>query len=122
MIAGRFEVVERIGAGGMGIVYKGIDHSLNNQVVALKILNPFLSQNEVILKRFMNEVLVARSLSHPNIIRIHDIGNTEDNFAYISMEYVDGKSLSEIIMPQGEESSGEGLALDFDEAQRARGP
>ena len=116
MIAGRFEVVERLGAGGMGIVYKGIDHSLNNQIVALKILNPFLSQNEVVLKRFMNEVLVARSLSHPNIIRIHDIGNTEDGFAYISMEYVDGKSLSDVIMPQGEDSSSDGIALDFNDA------
>ncbi|MCC6933135.1 MAG: protein kinase [Deltaproteobacteria bacterium] len=115
VIAGRYEVVSKIGAGGMGMVYKVIDRKLNEQVVALKLLNPFLSQNETVLKRFMNEVLVARSLSHPNIIRIHDIGNTEDGITYISMEYVEGQSLSDIIAPSGDDQT-QGQALDFDEA------
>ena len=102
VIAGRYEVVKRIGAGGMGMVFQAIDHELNDAVVALKLLLPHLASDEQIFKRFLNEVLVARSLSHPNIVRLHDIGKVEGSYYYISMELVDGYSLKERITVEDE--------------------
>lgn len=93
-IADRYQVVSRIAAGGMGIVFKVIDLALDGEIVALKLLNPHLSQDKIAFKRFLNEVLVARSLSHPNIVRTHDIGKTQQGASYISMEYVDGETLA----------------------------
>ncbi len=95
LIASRYEICERIGVGGMGMVYKVIDRHLNEDVVALKLLHPHLAQDEQVFKRFLNEVLVARALSHPNIVRIHDIGRAEGGFSYISMEFVDGVTLKD---------------------------
>ncbi len=100
IIAGRFEICEKIGSGGMGLVYRALDRELND-VVALKLLHPHLAQDENLFKRFRNEVLVARSLSHPNIVRLHDIGKTDEGFSYISMEFVDGTSLKERIQRPG---------------------
>lgn len=105
VIAGRYEVVKRIGAGGMGMVFQAIDRELNNAVVALKLLLPHLASDEQIFKRFLNEVLVARALSHPNIVRLHDIGKVEGGYYYISMELVDGYSLKERIVIEDEAAS-----------------
>lgn len=95
VIDGRFEVVDRIGSGGMGIVLRVIDREIHNEVVALKLLHPHLAADGTIFKRFRTEVLIARTLTHPNIVRIHDMGKTEDGYSYISMEYVDGVSLKD---------------------------
>ncbi|MCC6954697.1 MAG: serine/threonine protein kinase [Deltaproteobacteria bacterium] len=95
IIAGRYEVVKKIGSGGMGMVFKALDRELRNEAAVLKLLHPHLAENEEVFKRFLNEVLVARSLSHPNIVRIHDIGKTETGIYYISMEYIDGYSLKD---------------------------
>lgn len=97
IIAGRYEVLEEIGSGGMGIVMRCRDHTLDD-IVALKVLHPHLGKDETIFKRFRNELLVARTLTHPNIVRLHDITLAEQGFYCISMEYVDGKSLKETIM------------------------
>jgi serine/threonine protein kinase len=113
VIAGRFEVVKRIGAGGMGMVFKAVDRELNNDVVALKLLLPHLAQDEQVFKRFLNEVLVARSLSHPNIVRIHDIGKAEEGYYYISMEYVDGFSLKERIGSERDSGAESPTSLNF---------
>ncbi len=113
VIAGRFEVVKRIGAGGMGMVFTAIDRELNDNVVALKLLLPHLASDEQVFKRFLNEVLVARSLSHPNICRLHDIGKAESGYYYISMEYVDGVSLKERIAPEGDPSAASTTQMNF---------
>ena len=97
LIAGRFKICSRIGSGGMGMVYKAVDEELGDDV-ALKLLHPHLAQDETVFRRFRNEVLVARSLSHPNIVRTHDIGKAEGGFSYISMEFVDGVSLKEYLL------------------------
>ncbi len=97
VIADRYVVQSRLGAGGVGMVFRVIDQELNNEVVALKLLHPHLAQEEKVFARFRNEVLVARTLTHPNIVRIHDIGKTSSGFPYISMEYVDGYTLSDRI-------------------------
>ncbi len=96
VVAGRFEIQEKIGSGGMGLVYRALDRELNDQV-ALKLLHEHLAQDESIFRRFRNEVLVARSLSHPNIVRTHDIGSIDDSHSYISMEFVKGQSLREFL-------------------------
>lgn len=97
LIAERYELVRNLGAGGMGAVYQVIDRTLDNEVIALKLLYPHLIQDGVIFARFRNEVLIARRLAHPNIIRIYDFGRDRDSSAFISMEYIEGISLSQKI-------------------------
>ena len=94
LIDGRYEVRELLGQGGMGTVYLVYDKELDT-VLALKILHPHLLQNESMMARFSKEAKVARSLNHPNIVRIHDIGLNPRGFTYITMEYIDGYSLRE---------------------------
>ncbi|MCB0325835.1 MAG: serine/threonine protein kinase, partial [Bdellovibrionales bacterium] len=104
LIANRYEVVGRLGAGGMGFVLKAADRKLNGEIVAIKLLNKQVAEeNSTVLQRMINEVLIARSLTHPNIVRIHDIGETDDGFTYITMEYVQGQSLAELVASQGTE-------------------
>lgn len=97
VIAGRYEVVNLLGKGGMGMVLRVIDRSLDNEPTALKLLYPHHVKDPVVFARFRNEVLVARSLAHPNIVRIYDFGVAGKGYFYISMEFVQGYSLKERI-------------------------
>lgn len=87
-----YEVLERVGRGGMGTVYK-VRHTLRNEILALKQLN---DDSPEIQKRFENEAVVLSKLSHPNIVQVNDFFSFE-NELYIAMEFVDGKPLSQII-------------------------
>jgi tetratricopeptide (TPR) repeat protein len=87
----RYELLEELGRGAMGIVYKARDQELE-EVVALKILPDSLMRNQEAVRRFRQEARSARRLAHPNIVRIHDIGE-EMGRKYISMEYVEGTDL-----------------------------
>ena len=87
----RYELVAELGRGAMGIVYKARDNELE-EMVALKILPDTLGQNPEALRRFRQEARNARRLSHPHIVRIHDIGEQQGR-KYISMEFVDGTDL-----------------------------
>lgn len=107
LIAGRYEVVATVGTGGMGWVLHVIDRALAGKSVALKVLYPHLVQDSTTFSRFKNEVVVARDLNHPNIVRTFDIGQTESGFHFISMEYVHGTSLKDLIY----NGSGEGLPV-----------
>jgi len=91
----RYRIIEEIGRGGMGKVYKAEDLELG-VTVALKLIKPKYSQNEKFIQRFKTETLLARSISHENIIRIHDIGEVED-VKFISMDYIRGQNLNELI-------------------------
>lgn len=91
LVAGRYTVLNIIGRGGMGCIYKVHDNTLNEEV-ALKTLLPQFARDKVVVERFFNEARIARQLSHQNIVRVHDIGTTE-GVIYISMEYLKGKSL-----------------------------
>jgi serine/threonine-protein kinase len=96
---GIYEIKEVLGKGGMGTVYRAVDLTLNREV-ALKVINPDLSQNPVLMKRFRNEALAMARLSHPNIVVIYNF-SSEATSHYIVMEFVQGKSLSQIIKGEG---------------------
>ncbi|MBN1901269.1 protein kinase [Candidatus Sumerlaeota bacterium] len=95
----RYELLEELGRGAMGIVYRARDNELE-ETVALKILPDNLSNNPEALHRFKSEARSARRLSHKNIVRIHDIGE-ELGRKYISMEFVDGTDLKRIFREKG---------------------
>ena len=96
---GRYEITELIGEGGMADVYKAVD-VMENRTVAVKILKPEFSQNEEFLRRFRNESKAIAVLSHPNIVKIYDVGFS-DEIQFIVMEYIDGITLKEFIEQQG---------------------
>ncbi len=95
---GPYQIVEEIGRGGMGIVYKAWQPALQ-RYVAIKVLTSHLTDREVV-QRFQYEARVAANLNHPNIVTIYDIAQ-QDNTLYIVMEYVDGRPLSEVIIREG---------------------
>jgi serine/threonine-protein kinase len=95
VLAERYRIVGLLGKGGMGEVYRADDLKLH-QPVALKFLPPGLAGNPVRLARFLNEVRVARQVSHPNVCRVHDIGEV-DGQHFLSMEYVDGEDLATLL-------------------------
>jgi len=95
VLGGRYEIVEKIGGGGMAVVYKARCQLLN-RFVAIKILRTDSEMTDDFIKRFKIEAQSAGSLSHPNVVSIYDVGN-EDNINYIVMEYVEGYTLKEVI-------------------------
>lgn len=95
----RYEIIKSIGEGGMANVYLGYDEILDRNV-AIKILRGDLSNDEKFVRRFQREALSASSLSHPNIVEMYDVG--EDNgLYYIIMEYVEGKTLKQLLKRRG---------------------
>jgi tetratricopeptide (TPR) repeat protein len=95
----RYELLQELGRGAMGIVYKARDNELD-EIVALKILPEQISNNPEAVKRFRLEARAARRLAHPNIVRIHDIGE-EMGRKFISMEFVDGTDLKHLFRTKG---------------------
>ncbi|WP_026887451.1 Stk1 family PASTA domain-containing Ser/Thr kinase [Clostridium beijerinckii] len=95
LLINRYELLEKIGEGGMGIVYKAKCHLLN-RFVAVKILKSELSNNEEFILRFKREANSIASLSHPNIVNIYDIGS-ENDINFIVMEYINGKTLKQVL-------------------------
>ena len=93
---GRYEITELIGVGGMADVYKAVD-VMENRTVAVKILKPEFSQNEEFLRRFRNESKAIAVLSHPNIVKIYDVGFS-DEIQFIVMEYIDGITLATLVV------------------------
>ncbi len=96
----RYEVLERIGQGGMSVVYKG-RHRLMNRVYAIKMLLPQLVVNPTSLKRFQQEARAASALAHPNVIAVHDFGISPQGHPYMVMDYLEGVGLSELIRKDG---------------------
>jgi serine/threonine-protein kinase len=95
----RYEILEKIGEGGMSYVYKAKCHKLK-RYVAVKILKDSFTNNEEIIEKFKREATAIANLTNPNIVNILDVG-TQDNIHYIVMEYVKGKNLKEIINEHG---------------------
>ena len=98
-LGGRYEIIGRIGGGGMAVVYKAVD-SLLHRHVAIKVLSESLSNNSEFIRRFDREAQAAASLSHPNIVNVYDVGR--DGYThYIVMELVDGPTLKQHIIDNG---------------------
>lgn len=99
VIGGRYEILALLGQGGMGAVYKARDNELE-RLVALKIIRPELTTNPEILKRFKQELILARQVTHRNVIRIFDLGQS-DGLKFITMEYLEGQDLRSILKEKG---------------------
>ena len=99
MLSGRYEVLKRVGSGGMADVYMAKDHKLNRNV-AVKVLKSEYVEDEKFLKKFETEAQAVARLSHPNIVNIYDVG-MEDGINYIVMELAEGITLKEYIRKKG---------------------
>ncbi len=91
LLAERYEILELLGQGGMGAVYKARDNELE-RLVALKLIRPELASNPEILRRFKQELILAREVTHRNVIRIFDLGQAK-GIKFITMEFVEGRDL-----------------------------
>ena len=98
LLGNRYEIIKKIGNGGMATVYKAKCHVLN-RFVAVKILRDEFTTDEEFIKRFEIEAQSAASITHPNIVSVYDVGN-EGNLYYIVMELIQGKTLKEIIVEE----------------------
>ena len=95
ILSGRYELLEKIGDGGMAVVYKGKDRLLN-RFIAVKILRPEFTKDATFVENFKRESQAAAGLSHPNIVGVYDVGR-EGNINYIVMELIEGDTLNKII-------------------------
>ena len=105
----RYEIVKSIGEGGMANVYLAVDLILNRKV-AIKILRGDLANDEKFIRRFQREALAASSLSHPNIVEMYDVGEDNGNY-YIVMEYIEGKTLKQLLKKRGHLTVGEAVDI-----------
>jgi len=96
VLAGRYELLKLIGQGGMGAVYKARDKELD-RVVALKLIRPELAKNPEVLRRFKQELILARQVTHKNVIRIFDLGQS-DGIKFITMDFVEGQDLRSLLL------------------------
>lgn len=98
-LGGRYEIIQRIGGGGMAVVYLAIDRMLERHV-AVKVMNDSLSHDQEFIRRFHREAKAAGSLSHPNVVSVYDVGREGDTH-FMVMELIQGSSLMELIESRG---------------------
>jgi hypothetical protein len=99
LLTKKYQIQEKIGEGGMGIVYRAMQRSMD-RIVALKVLAPKFASRPRFVEQFVREARAAGALNHPNIIQVHDVGE-ENNIHYFSMEYVDGPTCMAMLRQQG---------------------
>lgn len=110
VFADRYEILGTLGKGGMGVVYRARDRQLD-EVVALKLLRPeALASDPTLLDRFKQEIKLARRITHRNVLRTHDFGET-GGVPYISMEYLEGVTLKDLVRNRGALPLGVGLSV-----------
>ena len=109
VLAGRYEILQLLGRGGMGAVYKARDTELD-RIVALKLIRPELAKNPEILRRFKLELILARQVTHKNVIRIFDLGQSE-GIKFITMDFVQGQDLRAILLVRGKFSPDEAARI-----------
>jgi len=100
IIRGKYRILEKVGEGGMGQVYKAC-HIGFDEPRALKIMNDELTKDPVLVERFKHEAFIARKLLHPNVVRVEDIDEAEDGRPFIVMEFIEGQSLKKVIESHG---------------------
>ena len=115
-LADRYEILGKVGAGGMSDVYKAKDHILS-RIVAIKVLKTEFSEDRTFVTKFRTEAQSAAVLEHPNIVNIYDVGS-EEGLYYIVMEYVEGITLKTYIEKKGQLSFKESASIAI---QVARG-
>ena len=99
VLAGRYQILQLLGRGGMGAVYKARDTELD-RVVALKLIRPELARDPEILRRFKQELILARQVTHKNVIRIFDLGQS-GGIKFITMDFVEGQDLRALLLERG---------------------
>jgi eukaryotic-like serine/threonine-protein kinase len=109
MLGGRYEILQMIGEGGMGAVYKAEDRELG-RTVALKVIRPELACKPEILQRFKQEIVLASKVTDRNIIRIYDLGDAE-GIKFITMEFVEGEDLRHLLQRDGKLPAAEAVDL-----------
>jgi len=109
VLGGRYEILQLLGEGGMGAVYKAMDRELDRPV-ALKLIRPELAAHPAILARFKQELLLAHQVTHKNVIRIYDLGDA-DGVKFITMEFVEGQDLRALIQEKQKFSPEEAVEI-----------
>ena len=99
VLVNRYEIVGRIGSGGMADVYKAMDHKLN-RFVAIKVMKPEFKSDSTFISKFRREAQAAAGLANPNIVNVYDVGE-DQGYYYIVMELVEGITLKEYIAKKG---------------------
>jgi tetratricopeptide (TPR) repeat protein/tRNA A-37 threonylcarbamoyl transferase component Bud32 len=105
LLGGRYEILQLLGEGGMGAVYKAKDRAVD-RLVALKVIRSELAYRPEILQRFKQELVLARQITHKNVIRIFDMGEA-DGIKFISMDFIEGKDLKSMVREKGKLLAGE---------------
>jgi serine/threonine protein kinase len=100
IIRNKYQILERIGIGGMGVVYRA-RHLTFNEVCAIKIVNDVIAGDANFLQRFQTEAVVTRKLRHPNAVRVDDFDYTDDGRPFIVMELVEGRNIGELLQQEG---------------------
>ncbi|MBP6744894.1 serine/threonine protein kinase [bacterium] len=113
LFAGKYEVGDRLGSGGMSTVYLA-KHKFLNKNVAVKVLHSNLASDAKSVQRFQMEAKAAFDLTHPNLLTIYDFGISQDGQAYIVMDYIEGESLSDLVQRQGPITLTQALPLFYD--------
>lgn len=96
ILAGRFRIVEAIGQGGMGAVYKAV-HTQMDRICAIKLLSPVSTDQESAIARFRREAKMTSRINSPNAVTIYDFGEAEPGLLYLAMEYIEGESLAQLL-------------------------
>ena len=109
VFAGRFEVIEELGKGGMGKVFKVFDKEIS-EPIALKLLKPEIAADAETIERFRNELKYARKIAHKNVCRMYDLGR-EHGLYYITMEYISGEDLKSMIRMMGQLNVGKAVSI-----------
>src|SRR5438094_6654801 len=109
VLGGRYEILELLGEGGMGAVYKARDRELD-RFVALKVIRPELANQQEVLRRFKQELILARQVTHKNVIRIFDLGEA-DGIKFISMDFIEGQDLRGLLRQKGRLSPEEATSI-----------
>ncbi len=110
VIREKYEILGKIGAGGMATVYRA-RHLAFNEIRAIKVVSPRLLDDESFIKRFKTEAIVTRKLQHPNAVRVDDLDITDDGRPFIVMELVEGRDLRKVIHDQGRFSVARALEI-----------
>ncbi len=109
IFAGRFELIEELGAGGMGVVYRAYDKEIGEEI-ALKVLHPEIGLDERTVDRFRNEIKLARRITHKNVCRMHEL-HQDGKQLFITMEYVPGQDLKGLIKEAGALATGKAVSI-----------